>query len=71
MEREIRTLAAHQLDKVAALAKRINSRLTPEDLRNPQDFPELARDPDFNYQDGMLAGLDTARMAIERLKREL
>lgn len=71
MERAIDELAAAQLDTVAALAKRINERLTPEDLRNPQDFPELAHDPDFNYQDGVLAGLDAARMALRRAAREV
>ncbi len=71
MESAIEELSSGQLDKVAALAKRINARLTPEDLRNPQDFPELAEDSDFNYQDGMLAGLDSARMALRRLAREI
>ena len=63
-------LAAVQRDKVAALAKRINARLTPDDLLNPQDFPELADDGDFNYQDGMLAGIEAARMAYRRLLGE-
>ena len=38
--------------------------LTPEDLRNPQDFAALVRDPEFNYEDGLLAGLRSAHMAI-------
>jgi ADP-ribose pyrophosphatase len=64
-------LSQGQTERVAALAKRLNQRLTPEDLRNPQDFPELAADPDFNYQDGYLAGIEAARLAVLRLIGEL
>jgi 8-oxo-dGTP pyrophosphatase MutT (NUDIX family) len=69
LERVLDQMAQAQLDKVGALAKRVNSRLTPEDLRNPQDFPELAADPDFNYQDGLLAGIESARAAMRGLRR--
>ena len=44
--------------------QRIASGLTQEDLRNPQDFPALMDDPTFNYEDGQLAGLRSAHMAI-------
>ncbi len=50
--------------KVLQLARQIVPDLTPEDLRNPQDFRDLARDPEFNYEDGVLAGLRSAHMAI-------
>lgn len=63
-------LARRQEDQVAALAKRINARLTPDDLRSPHDLPELANDADFNYQDGVLAGVESARVAIRRLLKE-
>jgi 8-oxo-dGTP pyrophosphatase MutT (NUDIX family) len=63
-------LARGQQDQVATLAKRINAKLTNDDLLSPQDFPELANDPDFNYQDGMLAGIEAARMALRRLRKE-
>jgi len=60
-----------QQDKVAALARRINAGLTAEDLRNPQDFEELVRDPDFNYQDGFLAGVESALMALRSSSEKL
>jgi hypothetical protein len=50
--------------KVLDLARQAVPGLTPEDLRNPHDFAALARDPDFNYEDGMLAGLRGAHMAV-------
>ncbi len=69
LERNLEELGRGQLDRVAALAKRINSRLTPDDLLSPQDIPELADDPDFNYQDGMLTGIEAARAAVRRVLR--
>lgn len=70
LEPTLEELARGQLDRVAALAKRINSRLTADDLLSPQDFPELANDPDFNYQDGVLTGIESARTAVRRLLRK-
>lgn len=70
LEQLLDELAGGQQDQVAALAKRINAKLTDDDLLSPQDFPELANDPDFNYQDGMLAGIEAARMAFRRLAKE-
>jgi hypothetical protein len=57
-------LIAQQEAKLRAFAARINSRLTADDLLQPHDFPELARDPGFNYEDGVLAGLRSAGAAI-------
>ena len=53
-----------QESKLMQLARQLVPDLTVEDLRNPQDFHVLVRDPDFNYEDGMLAGLRSAHMAI-------
>jgi hypothetical protein len=50
--------------KLLQLAREIVPDLTPEDLRNPQDFSALVRDPQFNYEDGLLAGLRSAHMAV-------
>jgi hypothetical protein len=56
--------------KVLELARQTVPDLTREDLRNPQDFPALARDPDFTYEDGVLAGLRSAHMAVRVELRE-
>lgn len=69
LERVLGELSRSQTDKVAALAKRVNAGLTAEDLRNPQDFPELVSDPDWCYQDGMLAGIESVRMALRALSK--
>ncbi|HEY1958386.1 MAG TPA: (2Fe-2S) ferredoxin domain-containing protein [Polyangiaceae bacterium] len=56
-----------QREKVLALARRLNPRLTLEDVQNPHDFPELD-DPDWHYEDGVLTGIQTVRAAL-RAKR--
>jgi hypothetical protein len=60
-----------QEGKVLRLARRTVPGLTPEDLRNPHDFPQLSRDLIFNYEDGILAGLRSAHIAIRAELRRL
>ena len=62
-------LIAQQDAKVLALARRIVPHLTPEDVRNPHDFPALLASPDFNYEDGILAGLRAAQIALRAARR--
>jgi len=59
-----------QRDKLAALARSINPKLTGEDLLQPHDRPELAADPIFNYEDGILAGLISAQTALRAALRD-
>lgn len=54
----------HQRQKVLEIARRINRHIVPDDLFNPQDFPELQRSTLFTYEDGLLAGLLSAQMAL-------
>jgi hypothetical protein len=56
-----------QLEKVQDLARRLRPDLTPEDLRNPHDFPELD-DPDWHYQDGILTGIQSVASALRAKK---
>jgi hypothetical protein len=58
-----------QQRKVLDLARRIRPGLTLEDVRNPHDFPELG-DPDWQYEDGVLAGIETVLSAIRSRARE-
>ncbi|MGA0249097.1 MAG: hypothetical protein ACO3NM_02830 [bacterium] len=55
-ETRLQEMIEFQREKLLKLAREILPDLTPEDLRNPQDFPELIKDPLFNYEDGLLAG---------------
>ncbi len=55
---------AHQRAKLQTVANRINPRLTTDDVLSPADFPELATDPLFNYEEGLLAGLISAQVLL-------
>ena len=57
-------MVSQQRRKVLAIAGSLNPRLTGDDVLSPQDFPELADDSRFNYEDGLLAGLLSARIAV-------
>jgi len=63
-ERVLAELIAQQESKLRDYAARIDPRLTPDDLLQPHDFPALARDAGFNYEDGILAGLRSAAAAL-------
>ena len=64
LDRLLMEMVDQQHAKLLRLAREVVSDLTAEDLRNPQDFPQLSRDPQFNYEDGILAGLRSAHIAV-------
>ena len=68
-ERVLHELIAQQDAKLRRYAATIDPTLTPDDLLQPHDFPALARDPGFNYEDGVLAGLRSAAAALRALAR--
>jgi len=66
------SLVEAQKAKVLACAQRIIPTITPEDLLQPNDFPELELHPHFRYEEGILEGLATARMAyLARLRDQV
>jgi hypothetical protein len=58
-------LIERQRRKVRELACRIRPGLTDEQLRNVQAIPEVQSDPTFQFEQGLLAGLVGARIALE------
>ena len=54
----------HQQNKVLKVAREIIPDATPEDIRNPQDFPELSADSLFNYEDCILTGYLSMQTAL-------
>jgi hypothetical protein len=62
-------MIAQQRAKVLALARSLDPRLTGDDILSPDDFPGLSSDPRFAYEDGILAGLLSARAAIRARSR--
>ena len=65
-EELILELIEHQQSKVLKVAREIVADATPEDIRNPQDFPELLADTLFNYEDGILTGFLTIQTALRK-----
>ena len=56
-----------QENKVLKIARELVPHLTPEDIRNPQDFPELYNNINFNYEDGILTGYLSIKSALSKL----
>jgi hypothetical protein len=71
--REVESLVGEieglQLRRVVDLARRLRPDLTAEDIRNPHDFPEL-EDADWQYEDGILAGIQAVLAAIRARRSE-
>ena len=65
----LQELIEHQQTKVLKVAREIVPDATPEDIRNPQDFPDLVADTLFNYEDGMLTGYLTLQTALRKQSR--
>jgi hypothetical protein len=63
VEQLLLQMEEEQSRKVVELARRLRPDLTAEDVRNPHDFPELG-DPDWQYEDGMLAGIQSVLAAV-------
>ncbi len=50
--------------KCLKIARRLVPYLTADDLMNPFDWPKVAENPQFVWEDGLLAGLQSAHAAI-------
>ncbi len=71
METVFDELIELQRKKLLQFAQQIVPNITPDDLLQPNDFPELEKHPLFRYEEGVLEGLLTARMAYLAWKKEL
>jgi hypothetical protein len=58
-------MIVHQRKKVLELAQRIRPGLTEEDIRNVHDFPDVYADPFYQFEDGQLSGLISAKIALK------
>jgi hypothetical protein len=56
-----------QAKKVIDLARRLVPGLTPDDIKNPHDFPDLD-DPDWHFEDGQLVGIQSVISAVRALQ---
>lgn len=62
--RLIDEIVEEQRRKVYGAAVRLVPHLTQDDLLQPNDFPQLENHPEFRYEEGVLEGVLTVRMAL-------
>ena len=72
-ELEVALSALHDQQNMKARreAHRIRPDLTSEDLLNPDNFAEIIADPNFMYEDGLAAGILSAKIAVRAKLKDL
>lgn len=70
LEKLFDELVEGQREKLLKFARNVIPNFTTDDLLQPNDFSELESSPLFRYEEGVLEGLLTARMAYLALRRE-
>jgi hypothetical protein len=63
-------LVSQQDQRLLNLARKQIPYLTSDDILQPNDFPQLERDPEFRYEEGVKEGILTAQMAWRAASRE-
>jgi|JI9StandDraft_1071089.scaffolds.fasta_scaffold123680_3 hypothetical protein len=64
-------LIQQQEEKLLKLASSIIPHATSDDILQPNDYPALENHPFFRYEEGLLKGLYTAKMAVFALQNDL
>ncbi|GHG93507.1 hypothetical protein [Comamonas sp. JC664] len=57
-------MISQQQAKVLRLAREAVPNISPEEVRNSHDFPQLKEHPTFEFEDGILSGLIAAQVAL-------
>jgi hypothetical protein len=71
LERLLDEMIVQQRARVLAHARRLNAKLTDDDVQQPHDFPELAGSAEWNYEDGILAGYLAVQAAMRASIRKI
>ena len=71
LEAELTKIHMHQVGKAIAVARERRPELTAEDLLNPDDYPEIIKDPRYTYEDGQAAGVLSAKIAVRSILKGL
>ncbi|MCB1112693.1 MAG: hypothetical protein H7A37_09230 [Chlamydiales bacterium] len=67
----LKELIMAQKNELLSTGRRIVPEVTADDLLQPNDFPDLENHPEFRYEEGVLAGMETVRYALRALEKEL
>lgn len=70
VEKLLDEIIESQRKKLLSHARRIVPYVTPEDILQPNDFPELENHPHFRYEEGILDGMQVVKAAILALKQD-
>ena len=70
MEKLFEELISQQKKRMIKCARQIIPYISEDDLMQPNDFPLLENYPIFRYEEGVLEGILTARMAYLARKKE-
>ena len=62
-------LVAFHKNQLLKSGRRILPHLTSDDILQPNDFKELEFNPEFRYDEGILAGIQTVQVALAALKK--
>ena len=57
-------LESYQRARVLKTARKLDIRITSEDIFQPQNHPSLINSGPYNFEDGQLAGIVSARVAV-------
>lgn len=68
VEEILEEMAQMHRKALLTLGRRIVPTLTPEDMLQPNDYPELEHHPEFRYEEGVLAGIQSAQTALRAMK---
>jgi hypothetical protein len=60
----IEEMVQWQRKKLLEEGRKIVPTLTPDDVLQPNDFPELENNPEFRYEEGILAGYQSMQVAV-------
>ncbi len=63
-EKIMSDLLDYQRQRLFVLGRQFVPNLTPDDLLQPNDFVELESNPFFRYEEGVLAGMLAAQVAL-------
>lgn len=71
MEKIFEEMVIQQKKRMIRCAREIIPYISEDDLMQPNDFPLLENYPIFRYEEGVLEGILTARMAYLAKKKEM
>ncbi|MEX1012726.1 MAG: hypothetical protein WD595_04170 [Waddliaceae bacterium] len=70
MDELLKVLLEEQKRHLLKLGRKLIPTLTPDDILQPNDYPELENHPVFRYEEGILAGIQSVKAAYLAMKAE-